>query len=305
MMKKFAIIIASMTTGLLLCVALVLHLDVRADDWVRLWQGLSFSWIAAVTLLTFLLWWSGARKWAVLSRAWHADAGREPHDGFFLRHYAWQNWVGQFVPPSLALVAGRSWAARHMQGVSFRSSASNAVYDQALEFVLLLGLLPAAYLVLRWHAVWEVWLPVAVVGLVVAGGVFWVFHAWAKRGIKPFLLSLLGWSAFRVALTIVRLAVAVPVLGLSLDPVDVAAATPVVALLALLPLTPGNLGLAEWGWTGVLLYAGNDAVDAGLFALGVRLMLLAVQSFLLALVVLCGQYELPLSWAGRPPRGKS
>lgn len=298
-MKRWLITLGSLAAGFLLCLALVARLDVQTHDWAQLLRSLSGPWIGGVVVLTGLLWWSGARKWAVLAVALHGEAAREPKRGFFLRHFAWQNWIGQFVPPALAIVAGRSWAARHMEGVSLRAGAGNAVFDQAVEFILLAGLLPAAWLVLNEHKAWTVWVPVAVFGMAGATSVTALLCRGALRSVRPFLGAILGWSALRVLLTLARLVVAAPALGLAINLVSIAAAAPVVALLALLPLTPGNLGLAEWGWTGVLIYAGTDSLAAGLYALGFRLLMFAVQSVLLMVV-----YALPQTVKDRPRQNK-
>jgi hypothetical protein len=278
---KLVYAFASFASGLLLCVALVLHLQVRTGDWVRLLNGLSWPWVLVVTVLTVLLWWSGARKWALWSLALHGEAGGEPSSGFFFRNFAWQNWAGQFVPPPLAIILGRGWATRHMPGVSMRAGAGNATLDQALEFLLLAGFLPAAVLVLHQHASWIVWGPVAGLGMAGVASAVWFFRSRLPIGSNAFLLPILGWSAGRVLLTVTRLVVCAPALGLAIDPSSIMAAAPVVALLALIPLTPGNLGIAEWGWAGVLTYAGASPVDASLLAVGARLLLLVVQSLLI------------------------
>ncbi len=282
MRKRWFSALAGMSVGLSLCAALVLRFDVQSHDWIRLFHNVSWPWVIAVVTLTVLLWWSGARKWALFSSALHGDSGKEPASGFFLRHFAWQNWLGQFVPPALAIVLGRCWASRRMPGVGVRAGAGSAIYDQAFEFVLLMGLLPAAYTVLSDHAVWFVWVPMAVLGVWFAASAIFLCRCWLPQGIQEHLGALLGWSALRVVLTVVRIIAGAPALGFNIEPAHIVAASPVVAILALIPLTPGNLGLAEWGWSGVLIYAGTASLTAGLFALGFRLLIYGVQTAVLA-----------------------
>ncbi len=277
-----------LTVGLALCVGLILHLDVREADWRRLLYGLSWPWVVVIALLTIALWGSGARKWALWAKALHGNAGKEPAPGFFFRHFAWQNWFGQFMPPSLAIILGRSWATRHMPDVNWRAGAGNAFYDQLMEFALLTALLPAAVLILWRHVDVWVWAPVAVLGLLGTSAIIFFLNRFFWRSLRPFMLSLLAWSALRVLLTVARLVVAAPALGLAIEPVVIAAAAPVVALLFLIPLTPGNLGVAEWGWAGLLAFAGTEPVSAGLLALGTRLLMLVVQSVLIIGVNLQG-----------------
>jgi len=290
---------AGLFLGLVLCVALILHLDVREADWARLLQGLSWPWIIVVVLLTIALWGSGARKWALWAEALHGEAGKEPAPGFFFRHFAWQNWFGQFVPPSLAIILGRSWASRHMPGVNWREGAGNAFYDQLMEFVLLAAFLPAAVLILWYQAVVQVWAPVALAGLLAVGGIVLLLGRLFPRVPRRFLMPLLLWSALRVLLTIARLIVGAPALGLLIDPVAIAAAAPVVALLFLIPLTPGNLGVAEWGWAGVLTFAGTEPVSAGLLAVGFRLLMFVVQTVLILGIIVRGKPSIPPIVSGR------
>ncbi len=272
--------VAGFALGLALCGLLLRQVDVRGEDWLRLSRQLSAPWVLAVVVLTFVLWWSGARKWALWSAALHGAEGAEPEPRFFLRHFAWQNWWGQFVPTTLAVVLGRGWAMR--RHVGWRGGAGGALYDQAMEFGLLCGLLPMAWLVLREQASAEVWGAAAVLGMAGAGGAMWLLRRFLPRGAGALALPLLAWSALRVVVMIARVVAGALALGMALDPVVIVAATPLVAFLALLPLTPGNLGLSEWGWVGALSLGGVDAGEAALFALGSRLLLLAVQSLVLA-----------------------
>lgn len=281
MMKRGVFVLGGMAAGLLLCWALIAHLGIRSEDWARLLRDMSWPWACGVASLSAFLWWSGAHKWALWARALHGEAGSEPAPKFFLRHCTWQSWFGLFLPPPVAVLVGRSWAARHMPGVGWRGGAGSAFYDQFMEFALLAGLLPAAVLVLYAHAGGTVWLPTAIAGMLAVGGGFWLFRARLPRGTEPFLPSLLLWSALRVLVTVTSYVIGAKALGLALDPLHIAAAAPVVALLFLIPVTPGNLGLAEWGWVGVLAYAGSNALDAGLFALGFRLLMVLVQNVLL------------------------
>ena len=89
---------------------------------------------------------------------------------------------------------------------------------------------------------------------------------WMPEELHGALWPVFGWSFARAALTVLRLVVGVQALGLFLSGLKVAAVAPLVSVLALIPLTPGNLGVAEWGWQGALVYAGEGAVAAALYA---------------------------------------
>jgi len=271
----------SLIAGLLLCVALMAYLGVGKQDGLRVLRGLSWPWSVLLVAIIGFLWWSGAYKWAIWAKALHGEAGDEPSPGFFQRHYAWQNWVGQFVPPSLAIILGRSWATRRVQGVGWKAGAGSGLYDQLMEFAFMEALLPAAALILLMHVGAVFWVPACLIGMAGVGGILFLVCSRLAPKLRPYLVPLLVWSAARTAFTVISIVVGAPVLGLNIAPAFIVAASPIVALLVLIPLTPGNLGLAEWGWAGVLAFAGTNALDAGLLALGFRLLMLAVQSALL------------------------
>ena len=282
-LKRIALTLLSLALGLALCVWLFMHVEVSAADWRGVWASLSPMSCLGVFALSALLMLSGARKWAILSRAFHGEAGQEPEAGFFLRHYLWQNWIGQFVPPSLAIILGRGWAARAMPELRIRSGIWNGLLDQALEFALLMAFVPASLWVLLYGGGVIAFLLGAGAGVVLLAAATAFVLRWVPEALRGAVWPVFGWSFVRVALTIARLVVGVQALGLFLSGLNVAAVAPLVSVLALIPLTPGNLGLAEWGWQGALVYAGEGAVAAALYAVGFRALTLIVQTLLLGL----------------------
>jgi len=266
-----------------LCAALVVRLGLSTADGARLWDGVSWPSVLGVLALTHLLAWSGAHKWALWSRALYCNrqAGEEtaPPSGSCFRAMVVQSWAGQFVPPSLAIILGRGMADR--QQASFKRGVLSGTLDQAMEFLFLCAILPAGVGVLwfGWGA--DLFFLLATCGVCLAALFVYLVAYHARRGWCAFLPSLMLWSVLRVVLTVARLVLGAPALGLPIDLLAIAAASPVVALLALIPLTPGNLGLAEWGWVGVLSFAGTPAAQAGLLALGFRVLVLVAQTLLL------------------------
>jgi len=252
--------------------------DVRA-----LLAQFSFFWAGVVLFLTAALMFSGERKWALLDAAWHGYACTPPASGFYRRHYLWQNWVGQFVPPSLAIVLGRGWAARCRHGTGALSGVTNGLFDQLMDLALLCAFLPAGAFVVWGGAGWLGFLLGSGAGIGMAALAGFVLRRWLSAPLQKVFWSLFGLSAARIVLLIVRLLAGVYAFGFSFPLLDVAALTPMVGLVALIPLTPGNLGLAEWGWVGGLVYVGGAAQEAALYALGFRLLVLVAQTVLLGL----------------------
>lgn len=312
-LRRFVFALFGLALGLVLCVQVFRHAQVGAADWRALAASLSPLWCVVVVLMTHALMIAGARKWAILSRALHgAEAGQEPASGFFLRHYLWQNWIGQFVPPSLAIILGRAWAARHMpdrkeiigdqsaaasvkndgmtSGESGRidrrrkmiSGLWSGILDQALEFALLISFLGGSALVLFYGGGATAFVLGAGAGTGVLALIALIGRRWMPQSLRVVLWPLFGWSAVRAGLTVLRLFVGVAALGLYVSEIKIAALAPVVSLLALIPLTPGNLGIAEWGWQAGLVWAEQGAVAAALFAAGFRILVLLAQTLLLA-----------------------
>lgn len=272
--------------GVGLCVLLFWQIGLQKEDIVQIWERLSWPWVGAISLLTLGLWVSGAIKWAMWVGALNGPEMPAMGLFFYLRHFAWQSLWGLFVHPSLAIIAGRGISARKFGSViSTRKALLNGVHDQALEFLYLLSFLPAGLFYLFVRA--EIGLTVL---FMVAGPCVLTLLALALRRFFPTVgLAAFGWilalSFLRVLLTIVRLACGGAALGLAVPPDLIAACSPVVALLVIVPLSPGNLGVAEWGWVGLLSAFGVSALQAGLLASGFRVMMIVLQSVLVLIVL--------------------
>lgn len=274
----------SMLLGLGLCAGLFYYLKLPASGIQHMFTHSLWPTIILVPLsLTILLMLTGAWKWKILTKALAGEKGGQEEQGysFFLRHYLWQNWIGLFVPPSVAIVAGRGIAQRHQSG--FKSGALNGFWDQFLEFAFLAVLIPVGlFFLLGKIGVVEL---VSVSALLhfILGALFWLISRALRPTEKSCALSVLFLSSLRVFLTIVRLAVGATTLGLTISFWKISASAPIVSLLALIPVTPGNLGIAEWGWTGVLVWAGSNPIEAGMLAIGFRLLVMMIQTLILGL----------------------
>lgn len=283
LVQRILLTVIGLAVGGALCVYVFAQAEVGAADWLALLSSYSLPACLVVLLLTHALMVSGARKWAILSQAMHGEAGQEPTSAFFLRHYLWQNWIGQFVPPSLAIILGRGFAARTMPGVRVLSGLWNGILDQALEFALLLSFIGGSVLVLWFGGGVLAFLLGSAGGVAALALVAFIGQRWIPETLRAALWPLFGWSFVRAALTVLRLVVGVQALGLFLSGLKVAALAPVVSILALIPLTPGNLGIAEWGWQSGLVWVGEGVIAATLYAAAFRVLILIAQTLLLGL----------------------
>ncbi|HAX91315.1 MAG TPA: hypothetical protein DCY07_03790 [Rhodospirillaceae bacterium] len=168
-----------------------------------------------------------------------------------------------------------------MPDVTARSGLWNGVLDQGLEFILLASLLGGSFMVFLNGGGWLALIGYGVAGVAAVFGAAWVGQRWLPAALRAVLWPVLGWSLARVLLTTLRLVIGVWAFSLSLSALSVVAATPVVGMLAVIPLTPANLGIAEWGWQGVLAFAGENSVQAALYPVGFRVLVLLAQTLLL------------------------
>jgi hypothetical protein len=267
--------------GGVLCAYVFMRGALTLDDWKSLATSVSLLACLVVLLLSHALMISGARKWALLSHAIHGEKWEEPESGFFLRHYLWQNWIGQFVPPSLAIILGRGWAARHMPQMRMLSGLWSGLLDQALEFAVLVSFAGGSFAVLMLQGGPIFFIAGALAGVALLAGGFALGQRLLPEAWRAVFWPVFGWSIVRAALTVLRLVVGVYALGVFLSALKVAALAPVISILALIPLTPGNLGIAELGWQTGLTLAGEGLVAASLYAAAFRVLILIAQTLLL------------------------
>jgi len=86
------------------------------------------------------------------------------------------------------------------------------------------------------------------------------------------------WSWLRVTLITLRLVAGAQVFSLPIASSAIAYAMPLATLTVVIPITPGNLGVSEWGWTYALGLWQVDHTQAALYLISFRLLALAVQS---------------------------
>lgn len=84
-----------------------------------------------------------------------------------------------------------------------------------------------------------------------------------------------GLSLARYLAVLVQFWAVAAGLGIDLDALQIAAATPIGQLAGMVGVTPGALGIQEAGWLGALAWVGVEAPAIAVFVLGQRLVLTA------------------------------
>lgn len=291
-LRRAVFVALSLAFGLALCVYVFRQAQIGWNDLNTLRHSLSPLACLVVLVLSHALMLVGARKWAILSAALRGPDAAQPDDAFFLRHFLWQSWVGQFVPPSLAIILGRGLAERFGAGGRISTGLWSGLLDQAMAFALLSSFAGGSVLVLFYGGGVVAFLSGAAGGVAPAACLAWSARRWlVPEVLRQAVWPLFFWSFVRGVLVILRLVIGVQALGLFLSCLYVAALSPVISLLALIPLTPGNLGIAEWGWQAGLVWTGQGVVAATLYAAGFRLLILVAQTLLLGFNELYGFFS--------------
>jgi hypothetical protein len=261
--------------GLALCWLLIAQVGALKTQTAQF--RLHWPALLGVMATSWLLLEAGAAKWACLDRLLDRSAP-QPH-AYYRRHLAWQNWLAQFLPPTITLVASRALVTHHAADRNWRRGLENGVIDQGSELLIILAFIPASLWQLTSGISFPLWLAAGLITTCAAsiGGMI----AWPHYIMRDVML----WSGVRVALLTMRLMLGAVALGLPLDLWQIAYATPPATLTALLPLTPGNLGVAEWGWTYVLTLWHADPAITALYALSFRGVIFVAQTLLLPLML--------------------
>ena len=100
-----------------------------------------------------------------------------------------------------------------------------------------------------------------------------------KRGLlAPKLITqMMLLSTARFVIVIERLILGAMAIGIIIPHAVVAYATPITTMSALLALTPGNLGIAEWSWTYLLTLWGISPAVGTLYGVSFRILVFAAQ----------------------------
>ena len=255
--------------------------------------------VLAYAALTFASQMAGARKWQMIVKALGGE--QKPSAGY-LFYLASTTVAGAFswflgIQVSSVLVGGLSLKMSGQGSVT--KGAVTATAMQALHGYVILLFLPSALLVMFTDAPAWVWLSLALIvlavglgaalhggeraaraGLVLLQRVRWSRVAAIRNGIEQgmesgiyhprllaslFLLSVVGLSMLAV-----RNLVMLTALGIGMGLLRTFAATVIAQSSLVIPLTPGNFGVLEWTWSGLLHALGVPLDAAARFAIMCR-----------------------------------
>lgn len=255
--------------------------------------GWLFAAIAALTIVQTLL---SAAKWRMVLTAYGSDD--VPGFRFCLFYSGISAFVSQFLPVHIATIVVRSIGAKRFGRMTLGRGAASSAFEQAFD-VLVLAVFGAATLLtwlvqgnlLFWCAIIVVELMLGYLGLLAIGRLRRIrldtsrLFGPLRRGLALFnehffvglftprlAAKLLALSVLRYATIVARAPLILIGMGFVLPLAEIAQASTLVQLTQLAAITPGNLGLQEWSWAGVLALRGIPAVLATEFALSLRVL---------------------------------
>ncbi|MDD3287907.1 MAG: lysylphosphatidylglycerol synthase domain-containing protein [Alphaproteobacteria bacterium] len=287
--------------GILLIAALFILQSIRMEDLASL--NIVWAPTAGMVLCSLLYVCSGAWKWQLISKQWYGTA---PDFSFHFTQTARAMLLAQFLPLSIAITAQRAAIMRVSQKIPVAQGAIHAAYDLGFDFLIAVLLVPATLLQLRYDLNFTQWLVIGICGLIlclilIRSGdyLFQIIgkvapknlntniEAWRAHGLfsKRFMVLMLALSAARFGIAILRLCLGAAALGLIIPWDAIAYTTPLATLPSLIPITPANLGIAEWSWAYLLSLWQMPIATGALYATGFRLLTLAVQGAIALLTI--------------------
>lgn len=268
-------------------------------------KSVRLGWLFLISLSTVLHFNLSAIKWrVVLNRVVNQDP--LPYT-FFLMYTTLGAALGQVLPVQLSVITSRSLATR-IQNNSFSSGFGSSFVEQVFDLLVPLALFfPGMIFVSKGAKDVSGWIGMAVFALVALGAMVFAlvprgvpalaaFFARRKDGsgiaarIAPFfyqylwnehqgrwfhgrvMLILYSLSILRFGNLILRTWFVTQSLHLGVPLATLTMIMPGIILSNLIAITPGNIGVTEWTFVGLLALVGVNASAASLFSLTHRVL---------------------------------
>lgn len=277
------------------------------NDIIETLRHVRLEWVLACAASTLLHFYLSALKWQITLRETAATPD-EVYSGFFcLTVTGLGAALGQFLPLTISTVLTRSIGTKLQQNGTMTRSAASTVYEQGMDlFVALVVGLVSIPAIANWISFQE-WLLLSSIALTLTGILLVYFLHTGLRIILslmkllPSTLWLVQWSTLKIEavqasgtfaarltvqlylLSIVRYINIVVGLLCIIQAVQMPIAAslafytmPLVQLASILSITPGNLGIAEWTLTGILVGGGVASGVAAEFSVLFRIILFCV-----------------------------
>ncbi len=311
--------------------ALAVFADVDAQAVWSAMRGVESMTLVAMLVGTLGHMVFGALKWRLVVRRVGSRSIASASFDFFLFYTCLGAALSQFMTVYLSSATVRGFAAKHHHDSSFLSGAASSGFEQSMDAcVLLLMALPIVVVLVLGGDLLHVVIGCAS-ALLVGAVLLWTLARSGLAGIAADRLAAFTWRPIRalgsmlqrardvglfdgglllrlLALSILRYlsiflrtaALAFALLpGLTLR--DIAATFALVQSAQIAAITPGNLGIAEWTWAGILVGFGFQFDQAVQFAIILRVLGYALLLMVLALAWLTFRTRMAARGTGNQP----
>ena len=285
--------------GLIVAIAVIVALAARSgvtmESVLTLVAASPWWLVPAVAVLTAGQIALSAVKWhMVLTRV---SSGSNVTAGFAFHVSVASAFLSQVMTSYLSAVVTRSWAARRAHGVSLGAGAGTSLFEQIFDVAIIAAMLAPTLIVYFLGGSFSLWLGLTAVSLTAGAVIFLMLGrnvqylpvSDAKTGLVARLfaafrsasaaglfapgmvLKLYALSVLRYLLILARVPVTIAALALAIGMMDAAQGFTVVQATQLASITPGNLGIQELSWTGVLVLRDTPLELAAAFAIAFRI----------------------------------
>lgn len=281
-------------------VLLVLLIRSASIDGSQLWEVLRQPGVTALALILVASGahiWLGAAKWRLALETISPVARRNAQPGFYMFYSALAAVLAPVLTVYITSIVVREIATRHHHRVPILGSATS-VFEQLFDvFVLILFLVPTAISVLAGLGAGS-WLGTGVLTLFAGWAILWTSVPWLdrrlgrlshwagkRRWLRRIPLATLAplldrriatrmyvLASLRYGAMLIRAVVIAVAAGFAVPIFDIIRAFTAVQASQVVSATPGNLGIAEWTWSGSLVLLGYDFTTGGYLALAVRVL---------------------------------
>lgn len=275
---------------LVTCAVLWSGLDLR--DLVRRLSDAPQWLLISFFALTGLQISISALKWRIV--VCKITPGQAPQEfSFFLACSSASALLSQLLTTYVSSIVVRGWAGRRFHDIPFTRGAGSSVFEQFFDVAVLICMALGTLITwtigggaITWFACTIIVLSLGMLASMQLDHLIPVLRRLHPRlaehpalqddrGIARIcsastVSQLYGLSVLRYLSILVKAPLVVIALGYSISSLDAAQGFTIVQTTQLAAFTPGNLGLQEWGWSGVLAFLGYGFENALEFALALR-----------------------------------
>lgn len=316
--QRFIISTISMSIGIGIFYLFFRFSGLRVDDILESLGVIRIEWLLIATVSTFFHFYLSSLKWHIILRNTSQHSEEDTLSAFFcLVVTALGAALGQVFPLTVSTVFTRSVGAKLHRGNKMTRSALSTIYEQGMDLIVafVIGLIsiPA---IAGWIS-FQDWILITATCLILVGIVLVYFlnlgltlvvnslgllpstwllvHASRSKIIsiqvnQTFAPRLTWWLYSLSIIRFINLAFRIWLISKAVNlPITASMAfymMPLLQVAAIMSITPGNLGVAEWTITGILVAGGITSEIAVEFSVLFRIIIVGMVFFVNFFIIL-------------------